>query len=119
MTMDPLCATVLVRGLEDWLHLADIDWLVRNKFPDSAGPDVPRLAAGVIATLVEGGFVQVGDVTDGGFMEWDDSAEVVRLRIEAQWLALDRAAAPGDVCWVANTAKGDECAREMLRVREQ
>ena len=119
MTMDPLCATLLARGLEDWLHLADIDWLVREEFPHAADADVPHLAAAAIATLVDLGLAEVGDVTDGGFVEWDDSAEVARLRIEETWLALDHPAAPGDVCWVANTAKGDECAREMLRVRER
>jgi len=116
VTMDPLCATLLVRGLDDWLHLADLDWLVRKQLPHSADADVPNLAAEAIATLVDDGFVQVGEVTDGGFIEWDSTAADARLRIEAEWLALDHPAAPGDVCWVANTSRGDERARQMRRV---
>ena len=102
---------LLVAGLDDWSHAADIGWLLH--LPDDRMDAACQVEA-VILDLVDRGWVVVGDVTDAGFAAWPGSAANVSGRVRLAWSELDHDPAPGDVCWLANTPSGDARARELL-----
>jgi hypothetical protein len=119
MTTEQLIDALLVAGLDDWLHLADVAWAAREFANGGETEDVVAVASEALAALVDQGLVEVGDVSDGGFFEWDATPEEAILRIQREWRALRREPQPGDVCWVANTTLGDQRAREIMEGRER
>ena len=51
-------------------------------------------------------------------IDWEShSGKAFQETICNEWLALIRDPQPGDVCWVANTAKGRACAESMIARR--
>lgn len=114
MATGELMDRLLVAGLDDWLHLADVAWAVRDDRPELAEADLIRAGIDVIRGLLEGGLAEVGDVTDGGFLAWDLHADEATSRVERRWTQLGRDPVPGDICWVANTRRGDQAALALL-----
>lgn len=110
---------LLVAGLDDWLHLADIAWSAREFARGSEKQDVIAVAVEALTELLDQGLVEIGEVSDGGFFEWDATQEAAILRVQQEWMALGRVPQPGDVCWVANTKAGDKRAREIMDALER
>jgi hypothetical protein len=109
--MADLYDDLLVAGLGDWLHAADVAFHLRlapNR-EEAAGQ-----VGSVVRDLIAAELVVAGDVTAAGFVAWDGSADDVSRRISAAWAALEHDPQPGDVCWLSNTAKGDARARARL-----
>ena len=106
---------LLVAGLDDWLHLADVAWAVRYEQPELSERAVIDAATGVIGAMLARGLARASDVTDGGFIAWAVQGDEAIVRIKQGWLALGREPEPGDVCWIANTSSGDEAALACLR----
>jgi hypothetical protein len=95
-------------GRCDWVTAADVAWLVRRA-GDGSGVDEIRLhSLDLIDTVLRSGLMRVGDVTDGGFFPWRATAEQALRRVDESWRELGRLPDLGEVCWLENTAKGDD-----------
>lgn len=114
--MDRLKEQLLVAGLDDWLHLPDIAWAAKLAGAKTKEQAI-ETAASAVRSLVEGGFMQIGEVSDGGFFEWDLGIDEALRRMKEGWLALEHEPAPGDVCWLSNTEEGNKRATELLNAR--
>lgn len=108
---------LLLAGLDDWVHLPEIAWIAKSVGGADVKEDAVKLSTKVIRILVEEGLMEIGEVTEGGFFEWDLSLDRAIERIEGEWLALERDPLPGDVFWLANTSEGDTRAKNLLRER--
>jgi hypothetical protein len=105
---------LLVEALDDWLHLADVAWAARQFARSEGKQDVVAAATQVLAALLHDDLIQIGEVSDGGFFEWDVPPDEAIARVGREWLALNRHPQPGDVCWLANTAKGRAHAEALI-----
>lgn len=112
MTIDYLTERLLLVGSDDWLHLADIAWSVRQFAADDCR-DVISIGTEALAMLLDQGLIQVGEVSDVGFVQWEMANADAVARIRREWLALDGEPQPGDVCWIANTPLGNERASRL------
>lgn len=108
-----LAERLLLDGLDDWLHLADIAWAAGQFTRDDESQDVVSAATEALAELLDQEFIQIGEVSDGGFFEWDVPNDEAIDRVRRGWRALGREPQPGDVCWVANTALGNRHVHEI------
>lgn len=97
---------LLVQGADDWVMAADVAWLAKS-VGGASDEDVPDMAIALIKEVLTRGLMQIGDVTDGGFFEWDMSPEEAADRVSREWRARGRSPDLGEVCWLANTAAGD------------
>lgn len=61
--------------------------------------------------------MEVGDVTDHGFVPWGLSPDDAMVRVEQKWRDLGRSPDLGEICWLANTDFGDERAASVLSRR--
>ena len=109
-----LADDLLVRGLDDWVMLSEVEYLVRRITPDAGLDQVIRETAALVETLSSAGLVEVGDVQEqSGFVAWSLSPAETAARIRSEWSGLGRSLEMGDICWLANTAGGDEKARRV------
>ncbi|MGH7425387.1 MAG: hypothetical protein ACREJP_04405 [Candidatus Methylomirabilales bacterium] len=109
---------LLLRGADDWVMAADVAWIAKSAGGAATDEEILDLAVGMITAVVTQGLMHVGDVTDGGFFEWDLSPEEAIEMVEREWRALGRPPDLGDVCWLANTAAGDIRAKAISEPRE-
>lgn len=109
MARDDVLDEVLLSGLDDWVMLAQVEAMIQRHDTTAARDALVDKVADAIGELLAAGLVQVGDV-DGsaGFLPWELNDAVARIRFE--WQRLDRNLAMGDICWLSNTARGDERA---------
>jgi hypothetical protein len=115
--MDRLEEELLITGLDDWVHLADIAWAAKSAGARTKHHEVD-LAISAVRSLMDAGLMQIGDVSDGGFFEWGLPLEEALERLRRGWLALDHDPWPGDVCWLSNTQEGNREAKNILQRRE-
>ncbi|MFF0067218.1 hypothetical protein ACFYRC_38135 [Streptomyces sp. NPDC005279] len=108
MDNEVIIRELLVEGLDDWVPVDRLIGLAREAAEPSSG-DFRALAGEVLADVVRGGLMAVGEIGDTGFEPWagDDDAVLHRVVV-----ALDRVAwiPAGGVCWLANTPEGDRLA---------
>jgi hypothetical protein len=100
---------ILRAGLDDWVPFAAVEGFARQL---GATSDAEAIALGLEATrqLAEEGLVQLGEVSDGGFVAWGEPLDAATARIEAAWANPDQHQR-GFTGWLANTPQGDELAR--------
>lgn len=108
---------ILITGLDDWIHLADVAWLVRSGEGCRTKDEIVSLSLGVIRYLLEAHLIEIGDVTGAGFVSWDLPIDASVERVREAWQRLDRDPMPGEICWLATTSNGDHMAQEALRRR--
>ena len=78
---------------------------------DANDENVSETFFAVLEHLLMNGLMEAGDVTDTGFIPWPvDPTEALSI-IKAEWRKLDELPNLGDVCWLNNTALGDELGR--------
>jgi hypothetical protein len=112
---------LLVSGLTDWVMLVEVRNAVwKQQFPSLDGDEVEtRLYDPVIdtiRTMVENGFVDIGDLTgDDGFSAWSLPLDEALLAVKRAWLSLSEDLSLNDVCWLANTSKGDAVGEQILQ----
>src|SRR5687768_4026826 len=92
---------LLVQGADDWVMATDVAWLAKS-VGGASDDDVADVAIAIMKEVLTSGLMQIGDVTDGGFFEWDISREEAVERVSREWRALGRSPDLGDVCWLAN-----------------
>ncbi len=73
---------------------------------------VPDLSFAILEHLLLNGLMEAGDVTDDGFVPWAVNPSEALSIIKAEWRKLDELPNLGDVCWLNNTALGDEIGRK-------
>ena len=112
MAADQVADQLLVTGLDDWVHFADVFWTARNL---GSTEDVVASALEAIRQLLEGGLVEVGDVARGsGFQAWDLETSAALNRIEREWRSLGRDPYPGDIGWLRSTPSGKRRGQDVL-----
>lgn len=98
---------LLLRGSDDWVTAAEVAWLAKSVGGATTDEEIREVALSAIKEVVMRGLMQVGDVTDDGFFEWDRSPEDSLEAVAQEWRALGRLPDLGEVCWLANTPAGD------------
>lgn len=110
---------VLAHGVDDWVD----DGLVYDVAMRSGVKDrrvLRSLCFGLLAEVLISELMVAGRVTRDGFVPWRIPPEAALDRIVRSWQAWGlEPPTPGAVCWLANTAKGDEIGVAVLgRERE-
>lgn len=109
---------LLRRGADDWVMAADLAWIAKSAGGAVTDEEILETALRIIRSVVDEGLMQLGDVTDDGFFEWDLTPEEAIERVEREWRALRRPPDLGDVCWLANTSVGDVRVQAAIEPRE-
>lgn len=111
---------IVSRGLIDWVHMPELDWLVKTN-ASRHGVDLDwssRVVVGleVLRITFEKGFMVPGDYTKwtNGFVPWELDHQKAIERIESNWRAIGEDIVFGDVCWFANTEAGNEYGKTVL-----
>ena len=118
LSEDDGAAKILLRGLDDWVSLAEVRFLVSLAEPG----DIPYLerepvalrdaSLRAITLLVEHDLARLGDVTDR-FEPWSVGTAEALQRVRTAWWDPEKDLRPGNICWLANTPAGDEVARRI------
>ncbi len=110
---------LLLRGADDWVMATDVAWITKSAGGATTDEQILETAVRIIGIVVDQGLMKIGDVTGGGFFEWDLSPDEAVEKVEREWRALGRLPDLGDVCWLANTDAGDDRAKAVRERREQ
>jgi hypothetical protein len=124
MATDLIADELLLRGLDDWVDASEVAFVVARQLSLPAPAADPRevldVALAVLRTLLDEGFVEIGEVTDGGFFAWETSTDDSIARVHGAWDAtLPNGPGLGEVFWIANTGKGDARAQRRPQGRER
>lgn len=111
MNIDSIVNEVLFEGFHDWVAV-DMVIGAAHEVADGAGLDFRELAVATLEALILGGLMVAGDIGNDGFQSWPEPAPEMLRKAIAQvesfsWVPL------GGACWLANTAAGDERARNL------
>ncbi|MEV8312382.1 hypothetical protein AB0P36_35150 [Streptomyces flavidovirens] len=92
---------ILEEGIDDWIPIDRLIDLTREFSEAGESASIQ-----ILESLLDGGFVKVGEIGENGFEAWSGASQDVVLRVAAElekvnWVPL------GGVCWIANTPKGD------------
>lgn len=117
--LQTLVDELVVRGTDDWVMAADVAWIITDGFSSSSEEQIFETSLGVIRIVLDRGLMEVGDVTDEGFVPWELPAHEALTRVEHKWRELGRFPDLGEVCWLANTDLGDERAGRVLSRRTE
>ncbi len=119
MTAPEVVEALLLSGLDDWIYLAEVVSTVRSvEDPETEEALVDEVIS-TIEQMLDDGLLKIGDVTDGGFFEWDLPVDAALERVKREWGQLGTHLSIGDVCWLATTPEGDRRAIEILKARER
>ena len=100
---------VLEAGRDDWVSLAELESYVREFSAITSAEELAQRDLEIITELVEGGFVEIGSVTEEvGFKAWDAPLPEALEQIRNARLRSDDWAW---ACWLANTELGNQFAR--------
>jgi hypothetical protein len=105
-----LAGRIFHDGLDDWVSLRNIVVIAQNTVGGEKG-DVDTAVLAAIRELVAAGLVEVGEVSDGGFFEWDGSLQESIERIARSLRLAQDENDYAFAVWLCNTTQGDEIAR--------
>jgi hypothetical protein len=114
MKIDTLLDKLVISGVDDWIMACEVASVAKFEGRASSESDSRNLSIQLIQEVLERGLMEIGDVTEGGFRTWNVSIEEAMERVQREWLALPEGPNLGDVCWLANTKKGDERANFLV-----
>jgi hypothetical protein len=116
--MDDVCRAVLLRGLDDWVPYADVEWEVRQVGRGQGESETVEAAVAVIGALVDQGLMEIGEISSKakGFVEWEIPLEEALARVRHAREHFDRVAWLM-CCWLRNTPEGDRLAEAMDSAR--
>jgi hypothetical protein len=104
---------LLLRGLDDWLQLAEVVFVVGSADPALSKDEKKVRTLEVVSEMLDGGLVEAGDVTADGFVSWRLSPTMAINTIIDRWSRLEDLPGIGEVCWLANTPAGDAAVRTV------
>jgi hypothetical protein len=109
---------IVLRGLDDWMYLAEIESLVRFLGVDRT--KVIDYTQKVLGVLLDRGMIQLGEVIDDKFEPWRGQPEDVIANLKRKRAMFDGDIGMGEVCWIDLTESGVAKARivESLRSRK-
>jgi hypothetical protein len=70
MMTDGFAQALLVAGMDDWVHAAEIAWFASQEIPATRPEERRRVAVKVIQQLLSEGLIEVGDVVGERFVAW-------------------------------------------------
>lgn len=117
MTLGPIAPAMralLLTALEDWVDLAGVISVVRLADGAETDEEVKEKSLALIEAACEAQWVEIGDVTDAGFFDWEEPPEAAIARIRREWN--ERGSRPGlwQICWLSLTPTGESVAEEVL-----
>ena len=117
--LDQVIDGLLVSGLDDWVMLTQVESAVRRAATTETSDQIVDLTVDVVAAMLEGDLVVVGTVREpAGFEPWGTASAEAVTRIRSEWRGLGRPLEMGDICWVSNTALGDQRASNVRETRQ-
>lgn len=113
-SLSDLEKSVIIDALRDWFQFFQLMAEVKET-TGTQGRKLEEETLDLIESLLLKGLMEVGTVDpERGFVGWALSPGEIRTRIQVALDDLSRPPSLGDVCWLANTAKGEQLARELL-----
>lgn len=104
---------ILRDGSREWFQFFQLLGEVEDA-TGLGGTDAEVRTLDLVNRLMTKGLVDVGSVIRGtGFVSWNLSPEETIRKIEDKLRALTEPPSLGDVCWMANTAKGNRLVRDL------
>lgn len=107
---------LLVRGLYDWLPLAEIDSVIIDNHLAENVPAQQDLALKTIRSLAEDGLMEIGDLPSKGprLDAWNVTLDEALKRISERFIGhYDDVPAWGYSTWLGLTDAGERVAREL------
>jgi hypothetical protein len=106
---------VLLEGLDDWMDFSSVDYTVRKILCEESKELRLACALTVIQRMLERRWVEVGELGSDGFRPWNLPIPDTLERIERAAIAVKQSEDFGfsDVCWISNTAKGDDLIKKQ------
>jgi hypothetical protein len=102
---------LLKRGLDDWIQAAEVAGIVKSVGSVATEREIRDLALDLIRDVIERGLMKIGEVSEKeGFVEWKVPIPEAVERVRGAWDALDGMPDLGEVCWLANSDRGDRNA---------
>lgn len=99
---------ILVTGLEDWVMLQEVLWIVTR---DARDDDAKARVAETLAQLFDEGLMVPGELLDPGFVDWPDRPSWLtqaRQQIEGlEWHPMNQG------FWLRLTPRGAEVAKDL------
>ncbi|NNF56466.1 MAG: hypothetical protein HKN03_18725 [Acidimicrobiales bacterium] len=104
---------LLIRGCDDWVMAAEVAWVVRSNGQAETEEGIRSISLEIVRAALERGLMNIGDVTDGGFLGWDLTPDEALKRAGRDWELLGHSPDVGDLFWLQNTQEGDGRAGEV------
>jgi hypothetical protein len=105
---------ILFSGRDDWMYLGEIASHVCKYLECKNELDVIDPTINIIGEMVSDGLLEIGNISTGVFKSWDTTLADSLMKIKQDWISLGAPLNISDVCWLANTPKGDEIASTII-----
>jgi hypothetical protein len=109
-------AQIILRGVDDWVSLAEAQSLVSMVAPGTPA-EVRAATLEAIGLLVDHDLAHLGELAPR-FVPWPTSKDESLRRVRREWWDPEGDLVPGMVVWIENTAKGDQVARSIEAARD-
>jgi hypothetical protein len=113
MNLNACIDEILNRGLDDWVHAAELVFVAISVGGAVTDAEIRDLSIEILRKVIKEGLMEVGDLTTQGFHAWDLPADEALDRIEREWNALGRPPDIAEICWLSNTEAGDKRAHQL------
>ncbi len=105
---------LLQAGYDDWEDAAGVASIAIIEGRVESVDEIRELSLEMIRHVVRQGFMELGELAAGeGFRKWDLPMQECLDRVEHEWKALGRNPKLSEICWLCNTAKGNEIGKHI------
>ncbi len=105
----------IIRGTEERISLLRFEELVRHNSCAKSLVVVQRMTKEVLREVLHQGLMEIGDIRPDAFLKWEASEQDALEKVESDWDIDDPEESWGSICWLQNTAKGNEMGDELWR----
>lgn len=112
--MTPVARELLVRGMDDWVDLSELPYYARRIGGAADASEERRLSLDAVKLLLESGLWIAGVIGKTAFAPWDMTTAAALRRIEDEWQPPDRPLEFNEICWFANTERGDAYGKRLV-----
>ena len=108
-----------MEGCDDYIDACSITGIAHKmggiRFEDK--DDLRQTCLEMIRHVLREGLMEIGELgtREEGFLVWDLPLEQTMERVERDWKALGRNPTLWEVCWLRNTAQGNELGEALHR----